>query len=714
MRPTLANPSANANTISNPSRINPPFNRPIYTSQASPRDSPASSMDIDKKEVETFEEEEEELGESRDSPSSSSSSSDDVIFIKEQQIHSTSPSVNTTYYTPLPDNYSYTLPSSYRKQRTISLPQLPFSRLAYETANYMSPRVERDDDLIHLTGSSSKTLSGNRSVNLKLLQTPVPDITVLESMPLTSANSNSVSPMSITNASTNAMSNTTAYYSGSNSAASTNSSGSSSSSSSNTTTGGVSNVITKKSSLKKNSLKRIKNPPKLTSKLIIGKKQRTIKDNFKTDKDGHYIYKQNDTLANNKYIVKALLGQGTFGKVLKCLVNEQGEPHYVAIKVIKSIDRYREAAKTELRILKAILTNDPQGIYQCLLLKDCFDYKNHVCFITELYGRSIYDFMCSNGIARFPGSHVQAIARQLIRSICFLHDLGIIHTDLKPENILLIDESTIDYPLPPNVLNSISLRRKTASNGKRKILTNPEIKLIDFGSAIFHDEYHPPIISTRHYRAPEIVLGLGWSYPCDVWSIGCVLVELVTGESLYPIHENLEHMAMMERVNGLPFPPKLIDKMFFKIKNKLGNLPADLNSTVVKHFNDDTLQLQWPEKNSKGQYITSEKSMHRVMDGCSRLDLHISNKLKLDYGDAFNINWNLSPDKNWNLITCNLQTSSSLDKETFLFWYWFLDLSRKLFEFDPTKRITAKDALNHPWFGLGILDQGIAIYEQRA
>lgn len=113
--------------------------------------------------------------------------------------------------------------------------------------------------------------------------------------------------------------------------------------------------------------------------------------------------------------------------------------------------------------------------------------------------------------------------------------------------------------------------------------------------------------------------------------------------------------------------------------------------------------------------------MKRVLQSCDRLDIYISKVLQQDYGDSLSINWNLPPEKNWSLINSKLawkrQTHSSsssttdeLDKETFLFWYWFIDLLRKMFEFDPTKRITAKDALDHEWFNLGILDDGIATY----
>lgn len=47
---------------------------------------------------------------------------------------------------------------------------------------------------------------------------------------------------------------------------------------------------------------------------------------------------------------------------------------------------------------------------------------------------------------------------------------------------------------------------------------------------------------------------MGWSFPCDMWSIGCILVEFVTGEALFQTHDNLEHLAMMEKVFG-QMPP---------------------------------------------------------------------------------------------------------------------------------------------------------------
>lgn len=614
---------------------------------------------------------------------------DDVIFIKEQPVYFNSPLVTE----PGNSNYTSTTSKKFKKQRTISLPQLPHAKLLYQNRQDI-PRGQNNDELLHLTGSTAKTLDGNRSVNLRVIKSTSP----LLSDPFYNS---STSPSNSPNEST--ISDSQFLH--------------------------KRNKDTDNAIHEKKGLKRLA-APRIAAKLVGRKDKLKKKDYFKTDKDGHYIYQENDVFSDGRFIVKQLLGQGTFGKVLKCLdtraevVNQNHfwnytstthEKAFVAIKIIRAIDRYREAAKTELRVLQAVMENDPQGQYQCLMLKECFDYRNHICIVTDLLGKSVYDFMCSNGVARFPGSHVQAIAKQLIRSVCFLHDLGIIHTDLKPENILLCDETYVEKELPISVIRSMSIRRKDASGGRRKFLTDPEIKIIDFGSAVFHNEYHPPVISTRHYRAPEIVLGLGWSFPCDIWSIACILVELVTGESLYPIHENLEHMAMMQRINGEPFPPKIVEKMFYKITHKIGNSPSDLNATVVKHFDKESLALQWPEKNKRGDYVTKEKSIKRVMGTCDRLDIHVSKRIRQDYGEWISINWNFSPDRNWSLIKSKIlterknkgTTAGDLNKETFLFWYWFVDLCRKMFEFDPTKRITAREALDHEWFNLGILDEGI-------
>jgi dual-specificity kinase len=178
--------------------------------------------------------------------------------------------------------------------------------------------------------------------------------------------------------------------------------------------------------------------------------------------------------------------------------------------------------------------------------------------VTDLLGESIFDFLKGNDFSPFPRKHIQEFAKQLFKSVGFLHELNLIHTDLKPENILLVSNESHLEPWrgrSPNVVT-------------RKVLESSDIRLIDFGSATFEDEYHSTVVSTRHYRAPEIILGMGWSYPCDIWSIGCILLELFTGDALFQTHDNLEHLAMMEVVCGpmdgriVRSASKLAQKMF--------------------------------------------------------------------------------------------------------------------------------------------------------
>jgi dual-specificity kinase len=57
-------------------------------------------------------------------------------------------------------------------------------------------------------------------------------------------------------------------------------------------------------------------------------------------------------------------------------------------------------------------------------------------------------------------------------------------------------------------------------------------------------------VCTRHYRPPEVIVNAGWSFPVDIWSIGCILFEIACGDTLFQTHKNVEHLAMMEYLLG--------------------------------------------------------------------------------------------------------------------------------------------------------------------
>ncbi|KAJ2966577.1 hypothetical protein NQ176_g10083 [Zarea fungicola] len=381
-------------------------------------------------------------------------------------------------------------------------------------------------------------------------------------------------------------------------------------------------------------------PPKKAGDVYV----RVVKDNQYPknakvdDDDGHYIVVP-DAELTDKYKINRLLGQGTFGKVVQARDRRRNEA--VAIKIIRSVQKYRDASRIELRVFATLKANDPTNRNRCIHLRDCFDYRGHICIVMDLLGQSIFDFLKGNHFVPFPNSQIQKFARQLLTSVAFLHDLNLIHTDLKPENILLFDNAYQTFTYNRRIPSSSNTVNREAQH--RKVLLDTEIRLIDFGSATFQDEYHSSVVSTRHYRAPEIILGLGWSFPCDIWSIGCILVEFFTGDALFQTHDNLEHLAMMEAVIG-----QRIDAHLVQAVNKLSTRNGNPAAEYFKR-----LKLDYPTADTS-------RGSRRFVRAMKNLD-------------------------------------DILPKNT-TFFKNFHDLLRRMFIYDPSQRITAREALNHPWF----------------
>lgn len=396
------------------------------------------------------------------------------------------------------------------------------------------------------------------------------------------------------------------------------------------------------------------------------------------DDDGYYIVKNGSPFANGRFTIKKLLGQGTFGKVVKAYDHQTNSD--VAIKIIKSIKKYREASKIELRVLTMLKKHDPTNKFQCIHLRECFDYRDHICIVTDLLKISLYDFMEKNAFLPLPGSHIQAMVKQLLRSVAFMHDLKLIHTDLKPENILIKDASYRKKPY---------LKPEDGETYFRKILKDPKIYTIDFGSAIFQDEYHSSIISTRHYRAPEIILGVGWSFPCDIWSIGSIMIELLTGEALFKTHENPQHLAMMEKIIGKHVDINMVRQCLNMYSKKNTPSSSRFDATIINSFSRKTGHLIFGNR-------TNDSSLVADVEKMKTIEALVEEKIGMHFDMSLTCKESIKKFKIANDL-----------KDTYTFWYYYIELIKMMLVFNPNDRITAKDALNHKWFDLGIYDDGV-------
>ena len=248
------------------------------------------------------------------------------------------------------------------------------------------------------------------------------------------------------------------------------------------------------------------------------------------------------TLIYNQYTIVRDVGMGTFGRVVEATTHHHHHhhrrPQKVAIKIVRNVKRYQDSAWIEADIVQNVNSRGGRGRSLVAVLLDRFDWKGHACLVFECLGPSLYDFLKHHDYRPFPLYCVRHFATQLLNALDFIHSFGLIHTDLKPENILLTNPHEITY------------RHPFHKNMVQQVPASTHIKVIDFGGATYDYEKKSSVINTRQYRAPEVILGLGWSMPSDLWSAGCIIAELYMGELLFATHDNTEHLALMERAIG--------------------------------------------------------------------------------------------------------------------------------------------------------------------
>ncbi|KAJ7747296.1 kinase-like domain-containing protein [Mycena metata] len=246
-------------------------------------------------------------------------------------------------------------------------------------------------------------------------------------------------------------------------------------------------------------------------------------DGYDND-DYDYILYVNDWLGaedGHKYLILDILGQGTFGQVVKCQNMKTHE--IVAVKVVKNKPAYFNQSMMEVTILEMLNKNsDPNDQHHILRLRDSFIHRAHLCLVFELLSSNLYELIKQNQFQGLSTQLVKVFMAQLLDAMTVLKDARLIHCDLKPENILL------------------------------KSLQSPQIKVIDFGSACHERQTVYTYIQSRFYRSPEVLLGMAYTASIDMWSLGCIAVELFLGLPLFPGTSEYNQLTRIVEMLGMP------------------------------------------------------------------------------------------------------------------------------------------------------------------
>lgn len=265
-------------------------------------------------------------------------------------------------------------------------------------------------------------------------------------------------------------------------------------------------------------------------------------------------------IINKHYRIVGRCNPGTFSNVYECIDTLNQNP--VIIKVYRSSNYYKRSAAKEIQLLQFLNKIDREQNLFVSFLGD-FDYDGHTCIILEKFGPTLYDAIASQG---FKPINLYAI-RSILYNICCglkeLHHSGFIHTDLKTENIVLPNhfdaKNDFDRPFtsPPQSSsdNDDCQIEISYPNNSRKSQINA--RLIDFDSLKQGFKWHRSLATTCEYRAPEILLGLQWGTECDMWSLGCILVELATGTIEFASTNDLEHLLLIQHMIA-PIPGKML------------------------------------------------------------------------------------------------------------------------------------------------------------
>lgn len=228
----------------------------------------------------------------------------------------------------------------------------------------------------------------------------------------------------------------------------------------------------------------------------------------------------------NRYEIQEVIGKGSYGVVASAIDTRTGEK--VAIKKINDVfEHVSDATRIlrEIKLLRLLHHPDVVEIKHIMLPPSQREFKD-IYVVFELMESDLHQVIKAN--SDLTPEHYQYFLYQLLRGLKYIHAANVFHRDLKPKNILA----------------NADCKMKICDFGLARVSFD------DAPTAIFWTDY----VATRWYRAPELCGCFFSRYTpaVDIWSIGCIFAELLTGKPLFPGKNVAHQLDLMTNLLGTP------------------------------------------------------------------------------------------------------------------------------------------------------------------
>jgi serine/threonine protein kinase len=319
-------------------------------------------------------------------------------------------------------------------------------------------------------------------------------------------------------------------------------------------------------------------------------KEFKIKADLKDNKNNHNFDDKNGNFKiiigdhiKYKYEIKSILGKGAFGSVISVIDHSFYSKPILACKIIKNDPKLALQAVEEIKLLKKLNHSN------ILKYIEHFNFRSHMCIITEILGVSLYEAIQITNFQGFSLNIVKKITKDILNGISYIHSQDIIHCDLKPENIMISNDGNI--------------------------------KIIDFGSSCYTNKLKYSYLQSRFYRAPEVLLGGRYDTKMDIWSIGLIALELFAGIPLFQpqnefelFYQCIEYLNIPSRKLILQLRDEILNYGIVGMENLHYNNNSNNNNNNNNNIDNNKIYntLLWKAFDNKGginyDYINTKLS----------------------------------------------------------------------------------------------------------